>query len=129
MGALLAAGAAPGTALTFLMIGSATNFTENLNLYKMIGPKAMLLNLVQLILYGMGLGYITNKLLMPGFKPMIDIDVSEGSISFVNSALVVFPDFIEIIASIIVIILAIKALIPKILKIYDDLSEKFEHED
>lgn len=126
VGALLAAGAAPGAALTFLVIGSATNFTENINLYKMIGKKAMLLNLVQLILYGMALGWITNKLLMPGFKPVIDIDASTSTVQFVNSSMILFPKWVEVGTSAIIILFALKALYPKAEDLFYTLKERVQ---
>lgn len=117
--ALLASGASPGTALTFLMIGSATNFTENVNLYRMIGKKSMLLNLVQLIIYGTALGYITNLLLMPGFTPVIDIDRNMHTVDFANSAVIIFPKSIEVISGIIIILLAFKSLYPVVMNRID----------
>lgn len=107
----MAAGAAPGAALTFLMIGSATNFTENLNLYKMIGPRAMLLNLVQLIVYGMMLGMITNHLLAEDFVPMMNASSITGSIDMANRAMIVFPGWFEMICSAIVLFFAGRAFL------------------
>lgn len=126
MGALIAAGAAPGTALTFLLIGSATNFTENINLYKMIGKKAMLLNLIQLVLYGMALGWITNRLLMPGFVPVIDIDTSTSTVQFANSAMIIFPYWVEAAASVVILFFALKSLYPKIEDLYYRYKERKE---
>lgn len=127
VGALVAAGASPGVAITFLMIGSATNITENINLYHMIGKRAMLLNLVQLVLYGIFLGWLTNKLLMPGFAPAIGIDRASGSIDFANRAILLFPAWVEWIASLIVIALCIKALIPIVMNKVDDIRERMEN--
>lgn len=128
MGALIAAGAAPGTALTFLIIGSATNFTENINLYKMIGKKAMLLNLIQLVVYGMALGWITNKLLMPGFTPVIDIDTSTSTIQFANSSMIIFPYWVEAAASAVILFFALKALYPKAEDLYYRLKERTQED-
>lgn len=114
--------------MTFLIIGSATNFTENINLYKMIGKKAMLLNLVQLILYGMALGWIANKILMPGFTPVIDIDTSTSTVQFANSSMIIFPAWVEILTSAIIVFFFFKAFYPKAEDLYDQLKERMEKE-
>lgn len=69
---LLAAGAAPGVAIVFLVTGTATNLPELLALYKTIGRRTVVLYAIALITGSMIAGGIVNAWLMPGFEPVFD---------------------------------------------------------
>lgn len=69
---LLAAGAAPGVAIVFLVTGTATNLPELITLYKTIGRRTVILYSGGLIVAAMLAGIIVNGLLLPGFAPHFD---------------------------------------------------------
>lgn len=88
----------------------------------------MLLNLIQLVVYGMAMGWITNKLLMPGFTPVIDIDTSTSTIQFANSSMIIFPYWVEAAASAVILFFALKALYPKAEDLYYRLKERTQED-
>jgi uncharacterized membrane protein YraQ (UPF0718 family) len=69
---LLAAGAAPGVSIVFLVTGTATNLPELIALYKTIGRRTVILYTVSLVLGAMVAGAAVNAWLMPGFEPVFD---------------------------------------------------------
>ena len=69
---LLAAGAAPGVAIVFLVTGTATNLPELIALYNTIGRRTVILYTTSLIVAAMGAGLVVNAWLMPGFEPVFD---------------------------------------------------------
>lgn len=69
---LLAAGAAPGVAIVFLVTGTATNLPELIALYNTIGKRTVILYAISLIIGAMITGLLVNLWLMPGFSPVFD---------------------------------------------------------
>ena len=69
---LIAAGAAPGVSIVFLVTGTATNLPELLALYNTIGRRTVILYTVSLVLGAMLAGAVVNAWLMPGFQPTFD---------------------------------------------------------
>lgn len=69
---LLAAGAAPGVAIVFLVTGTATNLPELIALYNTIGKRTVIIYAVSLIIGAMITGMLVNLWLMPGFSPVFD---------------------------------------------------------
>ena len=69
---LLAAGAAPGVSIVFLVTGTATNLPELIALYKTIGRRTVTLYAVALVVGAMVAGALVNAWLMPGFEPAFD---------------------------------------------------------
>jgi uncharacterized membrane protein YraQ (UPF0718 family) len=69
---LLAAGAAPGITIVFLVTGTATNLPELVALYNTIGKRIVLLYATSLIVGAMAAGAAVNVWLMPGFEPVFD---------------------------------------------------------
>ena len=67
---LLAAGAAPGVAIVFLVTGTATNLPELIALYNTIGKRTVII--YALIIGAMITGMLVNLWLMPGFSPVFD---------------------------------------------------------
>lgn len=118
--ALVASGAAPGVAITFLMAGAGTNIPELLTISKVIGKKAMILYFTMVVGISNIVGYITNKLLMPGFVPILDFDRTHNTISQANKLIFVVPDWATWICSGIIVCYAIvslyKAIKPKMKK-------------
>jgi hypothetical protein len=69
---LLAAGAAPGVAIVFLVTGTATNLPELIALYNTIGKRTVIIYAVSLIIGAMITGMLVNLWLMPDFSPVFD---------------------------------------------------------
>lgn len=108
--ALVASGAAPGVAITFLMAGAGTNIPELLTISKVIGKRAMLMYFTMVVGISNIVGYITNKLLMPGFKPILDFDRTHNTITQANKMILVIPDWATWICSSILVCYAVCAL-------------------
>ena len=70
--ALLAAGAAPGAAIVFLVTGTATNLPELFTLYRTIGKRIVIIYTSVLIVSSLLAGFLVNTWLMPGFVPDFD---------------------------------------------------------
>ena len=69
---LLAAGAAPGVSIVFLVTGTATNLPELIALYNTIGRRTVILYSASLVCGAMLAGAAVNAWLMPGFEPAFD---------------------------------------------------------
>jgi uncharacterized membrane protein YraQ (UPF0718 family) len=69
---LLAAGAAPGAAVVFLLTGTATNLPEIIALYKTIGRRVVVLYVTLLVGLSFVAGIAINAWLLPGFEPVFD---------------------------------------------------------
>lgn len=48
-------------------------------------------------------GYITNQLLMPGFKPVMDFDTTHKTIELANRFIVTTPDWVQNLCSLVLI--------------------------
>lgn len=107
--ALVASGAAPGVAVTFLMAGCATNVAELLTIRKTIGRRSMLLYSGMVILLSEIAGYLTNRLL-PDFEPVLNYDAVTKSISSANALIVVVPDWLQFCCSMVLVAYACVAL-------------------
>jgi uncharacterized membrane protein len=110
--ALVASGAAPGIAITFLMTGAATNLPELISIYKMIGKRAVMIYSALVILASMAIGRLANQWLMPGFVPFYHLDRAREVIGLANRLIVSVPDPIRNACSIIVLLLFLRACQP-----------------
>ncbi len=108
--ALVASGAAPGVAITFLMAGAGTNIPELLTITKTIGKRAMLMYFGMVVVISNIVGYITNKLLMPGFTPVLNYDQTQHTISYANKMIIAMPDWFQNTCSVILVGYALYAL-------------------
>lgn len=122
--ALIASGASPGAAITFLMSGAATNVPELLSIYKMIGKRTAIIYGSVISVFSFIVGYITNKLLMPGFMPAISFNKIDKSVETANRLLIAFPEPVKYFCSLIVFIFFLKAVSPKILSFFSNLKDK-----
>ncbi len=113
--ALVASGAAPGVAVTFLMAGTATNLPELLSMYKLMGKRTVIIYSTTMVISSLGVGYLTNVLLVD-FKPVIDFNKNLGSIEAANALLVQPPEYIKYISSMMIILLAVKSVLPVVRK-------------
>ena len=108
--ALVASGAAPGVAITFLMAGAGTNIPELLTISKTIGKRAMFMYFSMVVVISNLVGYLTNRLLMPGFNPVLDFDRTSHTIQQANKLIIALPDWGEWICSGILVAYAAYAL-------------------
>ena len=109
-GMLVASGAAPGVAITFLMAGAGTNIPELLTISKTIGKRAMFMYFPMVVVISNLVGYLTNRLLMPGFNPVLDFDRTSHTIQQANKLIIALPDWGEWICSGILVAYAAYAL-------------------
>jgi uncharacterized membrane protein YraQ (UPF0718 family) len=110
--ALVASGAAPGVAVTFLMTGAATNLPELLSIYNLIGRRAAIIYNVGVVSISLIAGYITNRLLMPGFTPYFNPDQARQAVSVAGRLTLTSPALVRYLCSVIVACLGIYALWP-----------------
>lgn len=107
--ALVASGAAPGVAITFLMTGAATNLPELISIYKMIGKRAVMIYSSLVVSSSMVIGWLTNKWLLPGFVPFYNLDKSQQAIGVANRLIISVPDVVQTLCSIIILLLFLRA--------------------
>ena len=112
--ALVASGAAPGVAITFLMAGAGTNIPELLTISKTIGKRPMFMYFSMVVVISNLVGYLTNRLLMPGFNPVLDFDRTSHTIQQANKLIIALPDWGEWICSGILVAYAAYALLKAI---------------
>lgn len=110
--ALVAAGAAPGAAITFLLCGVATNLPELISIYKLIGKRTIVIYTVTVVVIGIIVGYITNALLLPGFTPVFDLSHAQNSIDLANKMNLAVPAWVEYVCSLIIIAMGLIAWWP-----------------
>jgi uncharacterized protein len=108
--ALVAAGASPGVAVTFLMTGAATNFPELISISRLIGRRAAATYVISLVAVSLAAGWATNLVLMPGFVPVIDRTRAEGTVRLAGALTLVVPPIVRWVCSAAVILLASRSL-------------------
>ena len=123
--ALVASGAAPGIAITFLMAGAATNLPELISIWKMIGKRASVMYCGLVVLISTIVGYVTNMLLMP-FTPVLNFDNVNRSISAANKLIFVAPLWLKYVCSAIIFAFALKALYRSVMKLRADRMSRAE---
>ncbi|KAF1084171.1 putative permease [Sporotomaculum syntrophicum] len=114
--ALVASGAAPGLAITFLLTGAATNLPELISIYKLIGRRAVAIYSVVLIGASLLIGYLTNMLLTD-FVPLFDLSKVRDTVGIANKFIFSTPAALEYLCSVIVVGLGIYSVWPR-LKLY-----------
>lgn len=110
--ALVATGAAPGVAITFLMTGAATNLPELLSIYKMIGKRAMLIYSSLVVASSLLIGWLANQYLLPGFVPFYNLDKGRQAIGLANRLIISVPEPLQITCSLVVLLLFLRAYRP-----------------
>lgn len=114
--ALVASGASPGVAITFLIAGAATNLPELISIYNVIGRRAVIIYSTTLTICALVIGYITNKLMI-GLSNFTTFEETQSSIAIANKIMLNIPEPMKYICSLIIFIFFIKALWPKIRKV------------
>lgn len=94
----------------YLMAGAGTNIPELLTITKMIGKRASIMYFSMVSIFAFISGYITNRLLMPDFTPVLDFDRTSNTIEQVNKMLIDVPVWGRYICNFIIIGYAIVAL-------------------
>lgn len=89
--ALLATGASPGVALTFLISGVATNAPELVSIHRLISPRAAVIYTGGLIACSVLVGLFTDWLLMPGFMPVFSFTAESGLLNAAQGLNLVAP--------------------------------------
>jgi len=112
--ALVASGAAPGAAITFLISGAATNLPELVSIYKIIGRRAVLIYTVMLVGLSMLIGLLTNKLLLPGFVPLFNLDENHRIIGIANHLIFSAPRPMKYLCSVLLLSLCGYSYWPRI---------------
>lgn len=120
--ALIVSGASPGSAITFLMAGAATNVPELYSIYKMIGKKTAAIYGIVVTIYAFIVGYITNLILMPGFKPIADFSQANKSIEVASRFQFTIPDPVNWFCTFILLVFFVKSIRPFL----EDLAYKFK---
>lgn len=116
--ALVASGAAPGVAITFLISGAATNLPELISIFKMIGKRAVAIYTVMLVGLSMLTGLLTNKLLLPGFVPFFNLDEGKRMIGMANYLIFSVPPPLKYLCSALIFLLCGYSLWPRIQKLF-----------
>ena len=116
--ALVASGAAPGVAITFLISGAATNLPELISIFKMIGKRAVAIYTVMLVGLSMVIGLLTNKLLLPGFVPRFNLDENRRIVGIANQFIFSAPQPLKYLCSAIVFSLFVYAFKLPIRKLF-----------
>ena len=106
--AIVASGAAPGVAITFLMAGAATNISELITINRTIGKRAMLLYFGMVVVISNLVGYLTNQI-YPNFVPVLDYDAATKSISTANALIVTGPEWLQYLCTGVLIVYALYA--------------------
>lgn len=107
--ALVASGAAPGLALTFLMTGAATNAPELLSIWKLMGRRPALIYALTLIGASFVVGGVANTILGPSFVPVFDTSGSQGAVGVVSALTAWAPAALEWVCSITVAMMGLYA--------------------
>ena len=111
--AIVASGASPGVAITFLMAGAATNIAELLTINRTIGRRTMLLYFAMIVVISNTVGYMTNRM-FPNFKPVLNYDAATHSISTANRLIVTAPEWLKYLCSAVLVGYAVWALIKSV---------------
>jgi hypothetical protein len=116
--ALVAAGASPGIAITFLMAGAATNLPELISMSKLIGKRAAVIFAVTLVTAGIAVGYITN-LLLAGESGML-VDPAKGSETkaVANWLIASVPPWLQWVCAGVIVVLAIASYRAKLVGLF-----------
>lgn len=103
--ALLAVGAAPGTALVFLVTGAATNLPEFIALQKVLGTRTILVYVASMISVSLLAGWLVNLWLLPGFEPVSDPLHSTEWFDVADRLIPVIPEPVSVTSALVVTIL------------------------
>jgi uncharacterized membrane protein YraQ (UPF0718 family) len=124
--AIVAAGAAPGTAITFLMAGAATNVPEFIMISKLIGKRTALFYSVVVVFFALGMGWFANLLIGDGFVPFIDPERSAGTIAIANWFIITVPVWLQVLSAVVVVGLGLLAYRSKLTALFSRIPARAE---
>ncbi|MCL2169834.1 MAG: permease [Defluviitaleaceae bacterium] len=105
--ALVSVGTAPGIAVTFLLVGVATNLPEIFAIWKMVGRRAVLIYTGIVVVYGFILGFIVNMLFADTFMPRFDMTGAARGFELANQFTIIFPNWFGEVAAVAILILGV----------------------
>lgn len=111
--ALVASGAAPGVAITFLIAGAATNLPEIISMYNVIGKRTVVIYTATLTIGSIIIGYLTN-ILLGGDLSYINSQADGSSVKLANTLFLNIPESVTYVCSILIIVFCIIAILPKV---------------
>lgn len=107
--ALLAMGASPGVAITFLMAGAATNLPELVSISKMMGKRSAVIYATTVVGAGLAVGQLANVLIGDSFAPVLDVRAETGTLAAANWLVVAVPEWVQSASALAIIALAVFA--------------------
>ena len=107
--ALVASGASPGVAVTFLMAGASTNIAELLTINRTIGKRAMFMYAGLVVVLANIAGFLTNRILSD-FVPVFNFDTATRSIAAAGRLMISTPEWMKYICTCIITGFAIWSL-------------------
>lgn len=114
--ALVASGAAPGIAITFLMTGAATNLPELISIYKIIGRRAVAIYTLTMVSTSVLIGYLTNVVLLKDFVPFFNHEQSSRMVvGMANKLILAAPKPLEYLCSGLILGLCLYPFLPRIM--------------
>ncbi len=116
--ALVAAGASPGIAITFLMAGAATNLPELISMSKLIGKRAAIIFASTLVVAGIAVGYIANLLLAGETGLLVDPSKGAGTKVVANWLIASVPPWLQWACTGVIVVLALASYRSKIAAIF-----------
>ncbi len=111
--AMVAAGAAPGVAITFLMTGAATNLPELISIYKMIGWRTVTIYTVSVVTLSILIGLLANRLLLPGFVVTLPGGEAGAMVSLANRFIFSVPTVVQQACSVLIVLMGGYGLMPR----------------
>ncbi|MGE5396238.1 MAG: efflux transporter SaoE [Chitinophagales bacterium] len=124
--ALVAAGASPGVAITFLMAGAATNLPELVSICKLIGRRAAIIYFSCMVGMSILVGWLTNLILSPGFVPFFNLAKGQEAVGWANKLILVSPEPVRYICSAAIVGLFIYAYWPKLKSVFASREANYE---
>lgn len=120
--ALIAAGASPGSAVTFLIAGASTNIAELISIYRMIGKRSAIIYGGVVSFFAVVLGYVTNLILLPSYQPQISVDHIDYSIQSANRLMIIFPKEFQYFCSGVILVFFVIAMYHKLMNFKETRS-------
>ena len=113
VGALIGAGASPGTAITYLLSGTGTDIPALVNINKFLGRKAAVIYGVSLTIASVILGYTAN-ILLKNFVPIFDVSLNQDKLLMADKIFISFPEWFEVVCGTGMIGMFVWGFIPKV---------------
>ena len=103
--ALIAMGASPGVAITFLLSGVATNLPELIAISRLMKPRVACLYCLGLVVASVIAGIVANAIVLPDFTPIYSVSEENTVLSLASSLDVKPPQLLSQLCAIIILML------------------------